>query len=70
MHSDRTNPRETTAPAERVVLPAGTPAWVTVDLVLLTLKVWQRHYRQALSVEDAVTIVLNAGRLFSVFGRE
>lgn len=70
MQTERTNPSDTTAPAEHVVLPAGTPAWVTVDLVLLTLKVWRKHYREALSVEDAVTIVLNAGRLFSVFGRE
>jgi hypothetical protein len=59
-----------TAPPERVVLPPGTPAWITVDLLRLTLKVWQKHYREPLSIQDAVTIVLNAGQLFGVLSRE
>lgn len=51
-------------------LPPGTPAWITPELVRLTLKVWQKHYEKRLSVEDAVTLVLNAGHLFSVLDRE
>lgn len=59
-----------TAPTEPVALPPGTPDWITVDLVRLTLKVWQKHYAQPLSIQDAVTIVLNAGQLFGVLSRE
>lgn len=41
-----------------------------MDLVRLTLKVWQKHYARPLSTQDAVTIVLNAGQLFGVLARE
>ena len=51
-------------------LPPGTPAWITSDLVALTLKVWQPHYKEPLSPQDAVTIVLNVGKLFGVLWRE
>lgn len=69
--SHPTTQAATEAPTERpVTLPAGTPEWVTVDLVRLTLKVWQKHYREPLSIQDAVTIVLNAGQLFGVLSRE
>lgn len=51
-------------------LPPGTPAWITLDLVRLTLKVWQKHYTKPLSIQDAVTIVLSAERLFGVLARE
>jgi hypothetical protein len=46
-----------------LVLPAGVPPWITPELVRLTLRVWQRHYSRPLTVEDAVTIIQNAGRL-------
>lgn len=58
------------APIEPLTLPPGTPAWITVELVRLTLKVWQKHYAKPLSTQDAVTIVLNAGQLFGVLARE
>ena len=53
-----------------IVVPPGTPAWITADLIRLTLKVWQKRYTEQLSIEEAVTIVLNAGRLFGVLSRE
>lgn len=53
-----------------IAIPPGTPAWITADLIRLTLKVWQRHYKEPLSIQDAVTIVLNAGQLFGVLSRE
>lgn len=57
-------------PASASGLPAGTPSWITPELVALTLKVWQKHYREPLSVQDAVTIVQNAGQLFGILPRE
>ena len=46
------------------VLPSGTPDWVTPELVEATLRCWQRYYDKPLTVDDAVTILRNAGRLF------
>lgn len=58
------------ARGEPFVVPPGTPAWITVELLRLTLKVWQKHYSEPLSIQDAVTIVLNAEQLFGVLARE
>ena len=58
------------APVEPTTLPAGPPEWITIELVRLTLKVWQKHYTEPLSTQDAVTILLNAGQLFGVLARE
>jgi hypothetical protein len=41
-------------------------AWITPELVALTLKVWQPLYRGRLSRDDAVAMLLAVGRLFSV----
>ncbi len=51
-------------------LPAGTPEWITPELVHLTRKVWEPRYGRPLSVEEAITIVLTAGRLFDFLKRE
>lgn len=53
----------TAAAVQEVVLPPGSPPWITPELVRRTLHVWQRHYARPLSVDDAVTIIQNAGRL-------
>ncbi len=50
--------------------PPGTPAWISRDLLALTLKVWQPYYKEPLSAQDAVTIVLNVGKLIGVLCRE
>jgi hypothetical protein len=47
-------------------LPADTPSWITHELVELTLKVWQPYYDEPLTVDDAVTILRNAGNLVDV----
>lgn len=49
-------------------MPAGMPSWITAELVQLTIKVWQPFYRVQLTIEEAVQIILNAGRLFGVLG--
>lgn len=53
-----------------VSVPPGTPSWITAELIALTLKVWQKHYKEPLSLQDAVTILLNAEQLFGVLARE
>lgn len=68
--ADKPARREHHPPAVENALPAGTPTWITADLIRLTLKVWQKHYAKPLSIQDAVTIVLNAERLFGVLARE
>lgn len=57
----------TTAATVALVMPPGTPSWITPELVAMTLKVWQPFYTIALSVEEAVAIILSVGRLFRVF---
>ncbi len=52
------------------MLPPGTPLWVSIELIELTKKVWEPRYGKPLSVEEAITIVLNAGRLFELLKRE
>lgn len=51
---------------EQLQLPKTTPEWVTPELVAHTLRVWGPRYRKPLSVADAVEIVLNVARLYSV----
>jgi hypothetical protein len=70
MRQKQTNLDGPLAPREQPALPPGTPEWITVELVRLTLKVWQKHYKEPLSTQDAVTILLNAGQLFGVLARE
>lgn len=68
MSQSRRQPR--TPGPDEVVVPPGSPDWITADLIRLTLKVWQKRYAETLSVQDAVTILLAVGRLFGVLSRE
>lgn len=56
-----------TQAAATSLVPPGSPQWITAELVRLTIKVWQPHYKSVLSPEDAVTILLGVSRLFGVF---
>ena len=49
------------------IVPAGTPDWITSELVELTIRVWQPYYEAILTPEEAVTMILNVGRLYAVF---
>ncbi|HEY2787358.1 MAG TPA: hypothetical protein VGJ05_20550 [Fimbriiglobus sp.] len=46
------------------IVPAGAPDWITAELIELTIRVWQPHYEAVLSPEEAVTMILNVGRLY------
>ena len=44
--------------------PLSLPAWITPELIAQTLDVWQPYYRNRLTEQDAVDILLGVGRLF------
>ncbi len=46
------------------IVPAGTPDWITADLIVQTIRVWQPYYEAAVTPEDAVHMILSAGRLY------
>ena len=46
------------------IVPAGTPDWITPELVEATIRVWQPYYAEVLSPEEAVTMIIDVGRLF------
>jgi len=46
------------------IVPAGTPDWITAELIAATIRVWQPYYAATLTPEEAVTMILVVGRLF------
>jgi hypothetical protein len=45
-------------------LPAGTPDWITSELVVATIRTWQPYYETVLTPEEAITMILDVGRLY------
>ncbi len=56
--------------AQPGIVPAGTPDWITPELIERTICVWQPFYAAILTPEEAVTMILNVGRLFDVLSSE
>lgn len=52
----------------KTFVPEGAPAWITAELIESTLAVWQPHYEQPLTTDDAVEILRSVGRLFDALG--
>ena len=52
--------------ARSCIVPAGTPDWITAELIEQTIRVWQPFYAEVVTPEEAVTMILNVGRLFDV----
>lgn len=48
------------------IVPDGTPDWITAELIELTIRVWQPFYDEVVTPEEAVTMILNVGRLYGV----
>ncbi len=46
------------------IVPAGAPDWITPELVEATIRVWQPYYQEVLTPEEAVTMIIDVGRLF------
>ena len=40
------------------IVPAGTPDWITAELIEQTIRVWQPYYPAMLTPEEAVTMIL------------
>jgi hypothetical protein len=47
----------------------AVPAWITPELIDHTIRTWQPYYATRLTPEDAVTMILNVGRLLDVLSR-
>lgn len=54
---------ETARPAlsETVVVPDGTPSWITSELLILTRNLFERRYKASLGVDEAVRILARVG---------
>ena len=46
-----------------ITVPAGTPGWITSELIEATVRTWQPHYPTPLTTDDAIEIIRNAGLL-------
>ena len=46
------------------IVPAGSPDWITAELIEQTIRVWQPHYEATLTVDEAITMIMNVGRLY------
>ena len=61
---------ETSTPSPKSVpqgvVPAGAPNWVTSELLAQTIEVWQPYYREPLTSDDALEMLLGVGRLLRV----
>jgi hypothetical protein len=69
----RCNPKKDCRVAEGArpsIVPAGTPDWITPELVEATIRVWQPYYAELLTPDEAVTMILNVGRLYGVLSSE
>ncbi len=68
VHRAQSVPNSATGQTPSVV-PDGAPAWVTPELIALTLKTWQPYYQTLLTPEDACAMILTASELFAVLSR-
>ncbi len=46
------------------IVPAGSPDWITAELIEQTIRVWQPYYQAVLTPEEAVTMIQSVGRLY------
>lgn len=46
------------------IVPAGAPDWITAELIEATIRTWQPYYKEVLTPEEAVTMILTVGRLY------
>lgn len=42
------------------------PAWITPELIELTIRTWQPFYRATLDIDDAIGILLGAASLIRI----
>jgi hypothetical protein len=56
--------REVESDAPSGIVPAGTPHWITAELIEATIRVWQPYYATILTPEEAVTMIQSVGQLY------
>ena len=44
-------------------VPSGAPAWITGELIVRTIDVWQPYYSEPLTADDALLILINVGQV-------
>lgn len=47
------------------IIPAGTPDWITPELVEATIRTWQPYYKTPLTIDDAIEMIRSVGLLFN-----
>lgn len=47
-------------------VPPGAPKWITPEKIEDTLRVWQPRYKQLLTADDALEILINVRNLLDV----
>lgn len=60
------SPKPTEIAARANPVPDGAPAWVTLELLEQTIRVWQPYYSDPLTPETALAIIQSVGRLIEV----
>ncbi len=61
--------REVLSDAPSGIVPAGTPHWITAELIEATIRVWQPYYDTVISPEEAVAMIQSAGRLINALSK-
>ena len=63
-------PDSSSTQSAQVSVPPALPAWITAERIEDTIKVWQPYYKDKLTIEDAVAIMVNITALFDVLVEE
>jgi hypothetical protein len=50
--------------------PRGAPVWITSDLIADTIATWQPYYGEPLTIDEAIAIIEEVGRLMESLSRE
>lgn len=46
------------------IVPAGSPDWITAELIEATIRTWQPYYREMITPEVAVEMIRSVGQLY------
>jgi hypothetical protein len=58
------------SPTQATVVPAGTPDWITPELLADTIATWQPRYGGQLTTDAALEILMDVGQLFEILGTD
>jgi hypothetical protein len=55
---------------QSAAITPGAPAWITVELIEHTIRVWQPYYADPLTASEALAIINSTSRLIEALSRE